>query len=243
MFVDTVQIAGLQGRALTTGWYHWPLVLELNTAISPQAVLKIVHRRGVRHFISPAPDAVMLPAFAPFLTLFTDLVGQSGSMQLRTLKSGFLDDDVQERTRESSASPPPPAPHAASVPLAAGDHDDDSRQILHSGLWARAAQFPQAFGESFMYSNVPGATVEFSFEGTALTYVYTRAVNRGKAGVRIDGGDWEVLDLFTPQFEWQARRTWKGLSPGIHEAQIRVLPERNPSSEGFYIDVDAILVR
>jgi hypothetical protein len=241
MFVETVEIAGLRGRAFTTGWYHWPLLLQMRTAVSPAAVLKIARDYGVRYFISPAPETIMLPAFAPFLTRFTEVVSRRGSFQLARLKDDVPENPPDEPVTSASAVVENPKSSAA-MPLPAGDHDDDSPGIVYSGLWQRT-QLPQVFGESIMFSNIPGAAAEFSFQGTTLTYVYTGAPDHGKAAIRIDGGNWEVLDQFAPEIHWQDRKTWQGLKPGVHRVEIRVLPERNPSSEGYYIDVDGILIR
>src|SRR6185369_1484851 len=91
IFLDTVHTAGLFGKAFTSGWYHWPLVLQLDTAITPEAVRSIAASRGVRYFISPEPNSIMRPAVGPFLTRFTEVKAQSGSFQLRILKTDIND--------------------------------------------------------------------------------------------------------------------------------------------------------
>src|SRR6185369_14236646 len=134
----------------------------------------------------------------------------------------------------------PPVGASRELPLLhAGKHDDNDPAIAYSGLWARAGLFPGSAGESFMYSNIPGASAEFSFEGSGFDYIYGRAFNRGRAAVRVDESEWQVIDAYAPEINWQTTRSWTGLKPGVHRVQIKVLPERDPNSEGYYIDVDA----
>jgi len=75
-----------------------------------------------------------------------------------------------------------------------------------------------------------------------LTYLYTKAPNRGMADVVIDGVRKATLDLYSPKVEWQSRTTYK-LGSGRHVAVITVLPKKNPKSADRFIDVDAFEVQ
>jgi hypothetical protein len=92
------------------------------------------------------------------------------------------------------------------------------------------------------YSNVPGSEIRIAFQGGLLTYVYTKATNRGKADILIDGVHRATLDLYSPETEWQSRATFKEAA-GQHLAVITILPDKNPKSSDRFIDVDAFEVQ
>ena len=75
-----------------------------------------------------------------------------------------------------------------------------------------------------------------------LTYTYTKAPNRGKAGITIDGVPAMILDLYAPGAEWQ-RRTSFQVNPGQHRAVITILPDKNPKSSDRFVDLDAFEVQ
>ena len=120
--------------------------------------------------------------------------------------------------------------------------DDTSWTITYSGDWSRG-DFDKAWNSTLTYSDDPGATARFSFDGTELRYVYSKAFNRGLAAITIDGVARGVLDLYSPTIEWQSSTTFGSLQPGHHTIEIRVTGRHNPASEGAYVDVDALAAR
>ena len=68
-----------------------------------------------------------------------------------------------------------------------------------------------------------------------MTYVYTKAPNRGSAAVMIDGIARPNLALRSATVEWQKQTVYAGLGEGRHEIEIRVV-------DG-YVDIDALLAR
>jgi hypothetical protein len=92
------------------------------------------------------------------------------------------------------------------------------------------------------YSDTPGSGIGFAFTGTALTYIFTRAPNRGMAEVVIDGASQGVVDLYAPRAEWQSRLKFGGLAPGKHVAVIRVVGRKRPEAEGTFVDLDCFEV-
>jgi hypothetical protein len=252
IFIGTNQIAGLNGRALTSTWHNKPIARRLETANSIEELLKVANDFKVQYFITPNPEnsALPLPMFGPFLTAFTQPDYRSGSFYIAKLKSDFAGDAGLRHAREIQANETASlaslqiTPLRASRPtLAAGYYDDDDPKLIYHGPWEHTKQYPKARGSSISYSTAIGGALEFSFVGRELTYVYTRAYNRGKASVNIDGEDVAIIDQYGPGIDWQIAKSWSGFSPGIHDVLIRVLPEKDPASEGFYIDVDAINIR
>jgi bacillopeptidase F len=123
-----------------------------------------------------------------------------------------------------------------------GSTDDTSSGIAYAGRWERGT-FRGAFNGSLTYSDVPGATARWQFEGTAFDYVYTKAFNRGLAVVAIDGSERGTVDLYAPAIEWQAVTTFGGLPAGRHTVEIRVAGRRDPASSGSFVDIDALAGR
>ena len=120
--------------------------------------------------------------------------------------------------------------------------DDTSWTIAYSGDWSHG-DFDKAWNATLTYSDDPGASARFSFDGTELRYVYSKAFNRGLAAITIDGVAKGVLDLYSPAIEWQSSTTFGGLQPGHHTVEIRVTGQHNPASDGAYVDIDALLAR
>ena len=127
-------------------------------------------------------------------------------------------------------------------PLAAGSYDDASRGIQYLGAWTYNPGFPLANAGAVTHSKEAGAVFRCSFSGSRITYVYTRAFNRGMAEVSIDGNLRATLDLYSPAIVWQASSTFEALPPGVHTLAVRVLGKKNPASEDYYVDLDRLLI-
>ena len=136
----------------------------------------------------------------------------------------------------------PEEAHWDRIELPAAADDDASPAVVYSGNWGAGA-FRSAFRGTLTFSDEPGAVARFSFEGTELQYIYTKAFNRGMALVTIDGSARATIDLYDPQIVWQAHTVFGGLKPGPHHAEIQVLGRRNPASTGDFIDIDALMGR
>ena len=123
-----------------------------------------------------------------------------------------------------------------------GTYDDSDPAIVYKGSWVHDNGWTQAHARTISFSNSPGSEIRFVFQGSSLTYVYTKALNRGIADVVIDGVRRAALDLYSPKAEWQSRTNYK-LGTGRHLAVITLLPQKNPKSSDHCIDVDAFEVQ
>jgi hypothetical protein len=123
-----------------------------------------------------------------------------------------------------------------------GLYDDRSPLIEYAGDWYLDDGFREAAQDTLTYTDRPGRAFEFRFEGTRITWVFTRAFNRGKARVFLDGTEAAVLDLYTPVTAWQQRRTFEARGPGPHLLRVEVLAEKNPASTGTTVDIDLLIV-
>jgi hypothetical protein len=123
-----------------------------------------------------------------------------------------------------------------------GAYDDADPRIRLHRPWSRDSQFQEASHHTLTYSNVPGASVSLAFSGGAVTYVFTRATNRGIADVWIDGQFKGRVDLYAPATAWKSRSTYADLGPGRHAIEVRVSGEQNPRSTGCFVDLDDFIV-
>jgi len=121
--------------------------------------------------------------------------------------------------------------------------DDQSSRLHFRGSWRTLLRFGMACGGTLTYTNAPGAEVTLAFEGTSVTYVYTRAYTRGMAEVLIDGKRREVIDEFWPGIAWHAEASYSGLTPGPHTITVRAVHSKAAASKDYDVDVDGFLVR
>ena len=126
---------------------------------------------------------------------------------------------------------------------APGAYDAASPLVEYVGGWAHDRTWSKATERTLSYSDFPGDEANFWFEGRGLDYIFTRAPNRGVAGLSIDGGPEVELDEYAPAVQWQARWSSGKLPPGRHHLRVRVLARSNPSSTGSFVDLDALVVR
>jgi hypothetical protein len=143
----------------------------------------------------------------------------------------------------AAAVNPPPDPLRLRITTAAATRViDDAQGLELSGSWATVKDFGQAYLGTLTYSNRPGASIDLAFEGKAITYVFTRAFNRGIAAVEIDGVAQPPVDLYAPLVEWQQSQRFVMGRPGRHTIRIGVTGQRRKESQGSFIDIDALLI-
>jgi hypothetical protein len=92
---------------------------------------------------------------------------------------------------------------------------------------------PEASGHALVESDVPGASLTFTFRGHAVDLIARRGPEGGRLLVTLDGHNVDGLptdeegrsyvDLYTPAVEWQARRPLaSGLAAGQHVVRLTV---------------------
>lgn len=121
--------------------------------------------------------------------------------------------------------------------------DDQSQRPRYTGRWLRLRGFGRSCGGTLSYTDAPGAEVTLPFDGTSVTYVFTRAYTRGLAEVLIDGQRREIIDEYAPGLEWHSQATYSGLAAGSHTITIRVLHSKAAFSGSYDVDVDGFVVR
>lgn len=190
-----------------------------------------VYLRIVRHsqFIQciiqkPEPELLALYALDSSEKYFTDYA-KDGTLTVR------------------SPGPASAASENRSKPCDSRMIDDQSPRPRYAGRWIPLRKFGLACGGTLSYTDEPGAEATLAFDGTSVTYVFTRAYTRGLAEVLIDGTRREVIDEYAPGVEWHAEATYGGLTSGPHTITIRAVHSKAANSTAYDVDVDGFLVR
>lgn len=225
LFLETGDIAQFRARPYTNGWHSYLFMQRVMALRTPYEALELARGLGIRHFIYPDP-ATGVPVRE---SLWKDLIERCsapemevGSFRLASLRPCSI----------APAEVPPP-----------GRYDDLDPRISYIANWSHDTQFPQTANRSVTYSDVPGAAFRLTFHGAAITWVYTRAANRGIAEVLLDGQPQGEVDLYAPATAWQSSSVFRAAAAGDHTFEVRVLNRRNPRSSGNYVDVDELVVQ
>ncbi|HEY8150001.1 MAG TPA: hypothetical protein VIK51_13935, partial [Vicinamibacteria bacterium] len=111
----------------------------------------------------------------------------------------------------------------------------------YSSGWTQGTRFNFWSGETAGFSGVTGASVTFTFTGTAVTWVGQHSFNGGIARVLLDGVEVAQVDTFAPvQEEFQsAMYSATGLAAGSHTLAIENTGQRNPAAQNTWVIVDA----
>jgi Dolichyl-phosphate-mannose-protein mannosyltransferase len=224
-FFSTEQTGGLNAPSYTDSWHSERYWNRVQNAKNSREVAVILNGLGVHYVIAPDSRRAGPRPVGTFLRVWLDPirapVGPLGLFQMR----------------ESALSVPGTSPF---VP--GRRYDDLEAQVEFSGDWWQDLQFPESSGQSLTYSATPGSWFRISFTGSAITYVFTQALNRGIAEVRIDGRIQARINQYSPQTLWQSTRRFGGLNPGVHTLEVRVSGEKDPRSAGVFVDLDAFEV-
>ncbi len=219
-------------------WHQYGVWKQIAESNSVTALRGVFSRLGVRYFISrrPGPDDDLLSPWplAEFMASCTTPILENGRFYAAatTPQCETLDDAALESRLESL----PPAL------VSPGTYDDFDTAIRFHGAWTRTKSFDGPLRHTISYVDAPGADAVFAFEGSSLTYIFTRAPNRGFAELEIDGAPHEI-DLYAPAVEWQSRAEFCCLSPGRHFAKLRVTGRKREAAQGAYIDLDGFVAR
>ena len=224
-FFDSDSIAGLHAAPYTDSWHSEPYWSRVRNARLPEEIAAILREFGIHHAIAPLTGQVKYPVIRTFLAQWTTPTGISSGVFGR---------------RDVLASPvPTPIDRTPAPP---GAYDNVDPRIEYAGAWLDDHQFSRAADGSLTYSNVPGNTLRFAFRGSGITYVYTKALNRGIAAVSIDGVERARINLYSRQTKWQAETSFGGLDPGPHMIEVRILGRKDPRSSDYYVDLDRFVV-
>lgn len=227
-------IAGLGGDVYENHWHQYNTWDQIRRAPGVPGIRALLDQWKVRYLIARKPTASQYArprALGRLLDQCTVAEYAFGEFYVARLQ---------------------PVCHASATPLAVepvltakpGTYDDFDPAILLRGDWERSDAFERAFRHTVSFSDVPGAEIRFAFEGSELTYVFTKAANRGIAAITIDGLFNTVrIDLYSVAPQWQSFVRFEGLGPGRHLLVIRVTGESRAGSTGKFVDLDSLQVK
>ena len=116
--------------------------------------------------------------------------------------------------------------------------EENDTAITYTGSWNTLTCLPCS-GGALKYSTQTGARADFSFNGRGIRWIVARANMLGKAKVYLDSVYVGLIDLYNPTPQYQVVLEKTGLSPGNHTIRIEVSGQKNASSTGYAIDIDA----
>jgi len=220
---DSSSIAGLIPPAYTDNWHDYQFWKRVQASEAPEFFYQELVRLGVRRLLVEA-NSSRPKAIAELLTSCGQTeysVSDSSVVQLRPDCLAVLQ-------------------RVDAEPLRRGRIDETDPRMVFTGYWVRMSNQPSAYRKTVAVSDDPGGGVRFNLEGRGFRYTYTRAMNRGKAEIVIDGERKATVDLYNPANEWQTQSTIAGLAPGSHRVAINVLRQKDPAANGYFIDIDSI---
>lgn len=129
------------------------------------------------------------------------------------------------------------------VSASAGRIEQNNPAILYNGNWYLNSNPAMSGGTAVLAMDVNSrATV--SFTGTGIRWIGYQDQWSGIANIYVDGSKVAMVDMYVPSELIQSVAYDSGtLSPGAHTLTIEVTGNRNPSSGGSWIWVDAFDVR
>ena len=119
--------------------------------------------------------------------------------------------------------------------------EEDNPAITYTGTWNTYTS-PSFSGGAMKYSGQKGAKAEFSFTGTGIKWIVTKAMMMGKAKVYLDGGYMGLVDLYSSSPAYQVVLQKAGLAPGNHTLRLEVSGQKNLRATWYYINIDAFEV-
>jgi hypothetical protein len=119
--------------------------------------------------------------------------------------------------------------------------EESDPAVSYTGTWSGYA-CAGCSGGALNYSTQTGARASFSFTGTGIKWIVTKANMLGKARVYLDGVNMGLVDLYSAATKNHMVLSKTGLAAGNHTVILEVSGQRNPSSAGSAIDLDAFEV-
>ena len=221
--------AGLTGEVYENHWHQSGTEQQIRAAGDLDGLRRLLQQWKVEYFIAQRPLAHQLlrpPVLRELMALCTQAEFEAGGYYVAHL--------------EPQCRPQKPVPISVAQP---GTYDDFDNAVRFHGDWQQSRGFDEPFRHTISYSMEAGDWAEFTFEGTAVTYLFTRAPNRGAAEIIIDDTSLGTVELYSPVIQWQSRQEYPGLSPGRHTIEVRVAGRKVAASQGIFVDVDGFQVR
>jgi putative flippase GtrA len=224
-------IAGLTGDVYENHWHQYNTMDQIGRADGVQGIRSLLDRWKVRYLIARKPTA---SHYARPLAM-RELLDRCTIAEY--VFAEYYVARLEPACRTTAVLPAEPV-----LTAKAGTYDDFEPAILLLGDWERSDGFEQAFQHTITYTNTPGAEIRFAFEGSELTYFFTKAANRGIAAITIDGASEGTVDLYSVETQWRSFARFTRLGPGRHLLVIRVTGESRAGATAQFVDLDYLVV-
>jgi hypothetical protein len=234
LFVQNSDIAGVRPPVFSNHWHNFPFRKRIETARNAEHFYRIAREEGIERYVKPKSVSPEDIEGSEALFAFLDICGEpefETNSHVVLYTASDCEARLAARSRKYATPVFPP-----------GKYDDSDTRITYTGSWDPGRGFNNAFGATVSHTNDRTAEIRFQFEGSAFTYGYTRAFNRGRAHISIDNGPAAVLDQYSPRIHWQTQRRYTAQGPGVHSVSIRVTGEKDPHSGGAFVDFDFLIV-
>ena len=163
-------IAGLNAVAYTDQWRTYDFWKRLIHAGTADEITMMFRQLGIRHLIAPVPLETSNANIRYFVQQWTVPTGVTSGREV-------LYDVI----------PVPASPPHQRIPAEAGAYDDLDPEIEYTGTWLHDRQFQGPLGRFHQLFESSGRHATIYIYREHVTYVYTKALNRGIAQVLIDG--------------------------------------------------------
>lgn len=117
-------------------------------------------------------------------------------------------------------------------------YEENAPAITYTGTWSNYVCVSCSAGGAKI-SNTTGAKADFSFTGTGIKCLVAKGPMMGKVRVYLDGVNMGLVDLYSPTLKYQVILPKAGLPPGVNTVTLEVSGNKNTSSTGTYINIDA----
>lgn len=100
-----------------------------------------------------------------------------------------------------------------------------------------------AYGKSYVREHVKGATANWTFRGSRVTWWTVTGPRQGKAAVFIDGHRLKTVNTYATATHYRVARTLRHLGKGTHRLTIRVMGLKGAKAgKGTFVAVDGFTV-
>lgn len=118
--------------------------------------------------------------------------------------------------------------------------DSEDPDVKSKGTWTDVSD-KSATDLTYIYSDVAGDYLEFTFRGTGLWIRLYLLADAGIASISVDGGTPKTLDCYSSAARVHVAFIASNLSLGTHTVKIEVSGTKNVASSGYKIPIDAFL--
>jgi hypothetical protein len=149
--------------------------------------------------------------------------------------------DIRTVDGAGNVSPKVAAQGASAAPATVFD-DTLGGALRYEGEWTHQTNAGPANAETLSSSKQKGANVELEFDGREVILFTKLGPDCGEAGIRLDGGEPELVDTYSADQIWGVGIWRKKVQAGKHRLRVEVLGQRNPRSKDELVYIDALRV-